>query len=164
MKAPAKVLGKHRIMNEINMIPFIDVSLVLLIIFMIMTPFLVRSQLKINLPSTKKTDQELTRKQTVQVQVDRAGTAYLNGMPVAPDLLEARLRQLLCNILRLHDLLEHAFGHLVAAIGPFAAIAAHRLEEPLLAFRPPLFGIFGSNQLCLRNTLKKRVDTGLRDT
>jgi len=95
MKAPAKVLGKHRIMNEINMIPFIDVSLVLLIIFMIMTPFLVRSQLKINLPSTKKTDPELTRKQTVQVQVDRAGTAYLNGMPVAPDLLEARLRQLL---------------------------------------------------------------------
>ena len=95
MKAPAKVLGKHRIMAEINMIPFIDVSLVLLIIFMIMTPFLVRSQLKINLPGTKKVDPELTRKQTVQVQVDRVGTAYLNGLPVAPDLLESRLRQLL---------------------------------------------------------------------
>ena len=94
MKAPAKVLGKHRIMNEINMIPFIDVALVLLIIFMVMTPFLVRSQLKINLPSTRKSDPELTRKQNVQIQVDRAGTAYLNGMPVAPDLLEGRLRQL----------------------------------------------------------------------
>ena len=95
MKAPAKVLGKHRIMAEINMIPFIDVALVLLLIFMIMTPFLVRSQLKINLPGIKKTEKDITRKQTLQVQVDRAGTAYLNGMPVAPDLLEGRLRQLL---------------------------------------------------------------------
>lgn len=97
MKAPTKVLGKHRIMNEINMIPFIDVTLVLLIIFMIMTPFLVRSQLKINLPSMKKTDPDLTKKQTLQVQVDKAGTAYLNGMPVAPDLLEGRLRQLIAD-------------------------------------------------------------------
>ena len=95
MKAPTKVLGKHRIMNEINMIPFIVVTLVLLIIFMIMTPFLVRSQLKINLPSTRKTEPDLTRKQTLQVQVDRAGTAYLDGMPVAPELLEGRLRQML---------------------------------------------------------------------
>ena len=77
------------------MIPFIDVSLVLLLIFMIMTPLMVRSQLKINLPSTKDSQQDITRKQTIQVQVDRTGTAYLSGMPVAPELLESRLRQLL---------------------------------------------------------------------
>jgi biopolymer transport protein ExbD len=95
MKAPAKVLGKHRIMAEINMIPFIDVALVLLLIFMIMTPLLVQSQLKINLPAIKKVEPDQPRKQTLTVQVDRAGTAYLSGMPVAPDLLEGRLRQLL---------------------------------------------------------------------
>jgi biopolymer transport protein ExbD len=95
MKAPAKVLGKHRIMAEINMIPFIDVALVLLLIFMIMTPLLVQSQLKINLPAIKKVEPDQPRKQTLTVQVDRAGTAYLSGMPVAPDLLESRLRQLL---------------------------------------------------------------------
>ena len=95
MKAPAKVLGKHRIMAEINMIPFIDVALVLLLIFMIMTPLLVQSQLKINLPSLKKVEPDQPRKQTLTVQVDRTGTAYLGGMPVAPDLLESRLRQLL---------------------------------------------------------------------
>jgi len=82
-------------MADINMIPFIDVSLVLLLIFMIMTPLMVRSQLKINLPSTKDSQKDITRKETVQVQVDRNGTAYLSGMPVAPDLLESRLRQLL---------------------------------------------------------------------
>ena len=95
MKTPSKASGKHRIMADINMIPFIDVSLVLLLIFMIMTPLMVRSQLKINLPSTKDSQKDITRKETVQVQVDRNGTAYLSGMPVAPDLLESRLRQLL---------------------------------------------------------------------
>lgn len=95
MKTPTKASGKHRIMAEINMIPFIDVSLVLLLIFMIMTPLMVRSQLKINLPSAKDSQQDITRKQTIQVQVDRTGTAYLSGMPVAPELLESRLRQLL---------------------------------------------------------------------
>ncbi len=95
MKVPSRASGKHRIMSDINMIPFIDVSLVLLLIFMIMTPLMVRSQLKINLPSTKDSQQDLTRKETIQVQVDRTGTAYLSGMPVAPDLLESRLRQLL---------------------------------------------------------------------
>ncbi|MEI7947009.1 MAG: hypothetical protein WCJ02_09940, partial [bacterium] len=32
------------------MIPFIDITLVLLIIVMVMTPFLVKEQIKINLP------------------------------------------------------------------------------------------------------------------
>jgi len=95
VKTPSRASGKHRIMADINMIPFIDVSLVLLLIFMIMTPLMVRSQLKINLPSTKDSQKDLTRKETIQVQVDRTGTAYLSGMPVAPDLLESRLRQLL---------------------------------------------------------------------
>lgn len=97
MKMPSKASGKHRIMAEINMIPFIDVCLVLLLIFMIMAPIMAQSQLKINLPSTKDSQQDITRKQTIQVQVDRNGTAYLSGLPVAPDLLESRLRQLLAD-------------------------------------------------------------------
>ena len=75
------------------MIPLIDVALVLLIIFMIMTPFLVRSQLKINLPSSSNASEETRRHRTLQVQVDRLGTAYLDGQAVPGDLLEARLRQ-----------------------------------------------------------------------
>ena len=85
--------GRYRVMAEINMIPLIDVALVLLIIFMIMTPFLVRSQLKINLPSSSNASEETRRHRTLQVQVDRLGTAYLDGQAVPGDLLEARLRQ-----------------------------------------------------------------------
>jgi biopolymer transport protein ExbD len=87
--------GKYRVMAEINMIPLIDVALVLLIIFMIMTPFLVRSQLKINLPSSRSASDEKRRTQTLQVQVDKAGAAYLDGQVVPGDLLESRLRQIL---------------------------------------------------------------------
>jgi len=42
--------GPYHIQAEINMIPLIDVSLVLLIIFMVISPILVQSQLKVNLP------------------------------------------------------------------------------------------------------------------
>ena len=131
MKAPTRILGKHRIMNEINMIPFIDVALVLLIIFMVMTPFLVRSQLKINLPSTKKVEPDLTRKQTLTVQVDRAGTAYLNGLPVAPDLLEGRLKQLLTDPERQPVVVEAdkdvPFQHVVAVMDAAKRIGATKL-------------------------------------
>ena len=43
---------KHGPIAEINMIPLIDVSLVLLIIFMVMTPFLVQQQVRVNLPKS----------------------------------------------------------------------------------------------------------------
>lgn len=77
------------------MIPFIDVALVLLIIFMIMTPFLVRSQLKLNLPTARAATEDLQRQRPLQVQVDKQGVAYLEGQPVPSDLLMARLRQAL---------------------------------------------------------------------
>jgi len=113
------------------MIPFIDVALVLLIIFMVMTPFLVRSQLKINLPSTKKVEPDLTRKQTLTVQVDRAGTAYLSGLPVAPDLLEGRLKQLLTDPERQPVVVEAdkdvPFQHVVAVMDAAKRIGATKL-------------------------------------
>jgi biopolymer transport protein ExbD len=88
--APQK--GKYRIMSEMNMIPFIDISLVLLIIFMVMTPFLVKSQIKINLAKAKTTDAPPPRQQTLTVQLDKTGVIFLDGKPVRADSLEERLR------------------------------------------------------------------------
>ncbi len=50
MKVSIGQRDKFPLMSEINMIPLIDVALVLLIIFMVVTPYLVSSQIKINLP------------------------------------------------------------------------------------------------------------------
>lgn len=86
---------KYRILAEINMIPLIDVALVLLIIFMVMTPFLVRSQIKINLPVLKKVDNNQDRDRVVNVMVDRKGAVSVEGQMVAPEGIMAALQRVL---------------------------------------------------------------------
>lgn len=84
--------GKYRIMADINMIPLIDVALVLLIIFMVMTPFLIKSQIKINLPKAKLKESVPRPEQILNIQLDNAGSIFLDGQPVAKAVLESRLR------------------------------------------------------------------------
>jgi len=90
--------GKHRIMAEINMIPFIDISLVLLIIFMVMTPFLVRSQIKVNLPKANAAEKESSQQNMVEILVDRNGAILIDGRTVAPDAVEATLKGLVTDL------------------------------------------------------------------
>jgi biopolymer transport protein TolR len=66
-------------LSEINMVPFIDVVLVLLIIFMITAPIL-QSGIDVDVPKTK-TVKELTQVRMV-VTIDRAQRVYLNDKPV----------------------------------------------------------------------------------
>jgi biopolymer transport protein TolR len=66
-------------LSEINMVPFIDVVLVLLIIFMITAPIL-QSGIEVDVPKTK-TVKELTEVRQV-VTIDRAQRVYLNDKPV----------------------------------------------------------------------------------
>ena len=87
---------KYRIVAEINMIPFIDVALVLLIIFMVMTPFLIKAQIKVNLPAAGKVE-AVDERESVAVQVDKVGDIFLEGVKVPPDGLAAALRQRMQN-------------------------------------------------------------------
>jgi len=66
-------------LSEINMVPFIDVVLVLLIIFMITAPIL-QSGIEVDVPKTK-TVKELTEVRMV-VTIDRAQRVYLNDKAV----------------------------------------------------------------------------------
>jgi biopolymer transport protein TolR len=66
-------------LSEINMVPFIDVVLVLLIIFMITAPIL-QSGIEVDVPKTK-TVKELTEVRMV-VTIDRAQKVYLNDKPI----------------------------------------------------------------------------------
>ena len=66
-------------LSDINMVPFIDVVLVLLIIFMITAPIL-QSGIEVDVPKTK-TVKELTEVRMV-VTIDRAQRVYLNDKPV----------------------------------------------------------------------------------
>jgi biopolymer transport protein TolR len=66
-------------LSEINMVPFIDVVLVLLIIFMITAPIL-QSGIEVDVPKTK-TVKELTQQRMV-ITIDKAQRVYLNDKPV----------------------------------------------------------------------------------
>lgn len=71
---------KRRLIGEINVVPYIDVMLVLLIIFMITAPLLTQG-IKVDLPKAgaEPLDDELIRNTTPLVlSVDKAGFLYLN--------------------------------------------------------------------------------------
>jgi biopolymer transport protein TolR len=71
---------RRKLMGEINVVPYIDVMLVLLIIFMITAPLLTQG-VKVDLPraSAAPIDEEfLAKHEPLIVTVDRAGRLYMN--------------------------------------------------------------------------------------
>jgi len=66
-------------LSEINIVPFVDVVLVLLIIFMITAPIL-QSGIEVDLPKTR-TVKEISQDRLV-VTIDKAQTIYLGNEPV----------------------------------------------------------------------------------
>ena len=95
-KLSARGRGR-RTMNEINMVPFIDVMLVLLIIFMVTAPLITPSQ--IALPTVGQAQRQPDT--FVQVVLDkdeqlrvRAGTSSVEGPVVPLAQLAARVQQL----------------------------------------------------------------------
>ncbi len=69
--------------SEINVTPFVDVVLVLLVIFMVTAPMLVREQMSVNLP--KASTGEKSASQAVSIEIDKAGTVRVmeKVVPVA---------------------------------------------------------------------------------
>jgi biopolymer transport protein ExbD len=78
---------------DINMVPLIDVALVLLIIFMVMTPFLVQQQVRVNLPQSVSSSEPPDR--PIVIAIQKNGAMSLNGTPVATGNLEISLKGLL---------------------------------------------------------------------
>ena len=94
---------RHRIrkrpMSEINVVPYIDVMLVLLVIFMITAPLLSQG-VKVDLPQTPSEPLPPTEKEPVVVSVDSSGNFFINygdaqDKPVAPETLANRIGALL---------------------------------------------------------------------
>jgi biopolymer transport protein ExbD len=75
---------------EINMIPLIDVMLVLLVIFMVTAPLLTHA-VKIELPKASS-EVNVDERENIQLSIDREGRTYWNGEPVAADAWRARMR------------------------------------------------------------------------
>ena len=74
---------RKRPMAEINVVPYIDVMLVMLVIFMITAPLLTQG-VKVDLPEASADPIEDAEKEPVIVNVDAAGNLYLS-VGDAPD-------------------------------------------------------------------------------
>jgi len=68
---------RKRPMSEINVVPYIDVMLVLLVIFMVTAPLLAQG-VKVELPQVASEPLRGSTEEPLIVSVDAAGRAYLN--------------------------------------------------------------------------------------
>ena len=69
--------GKRRLMSDINVVPYIDVMLVLLIIFMITAPLLTQG-ISVDLPNAPASQLDPGQNEPLVLSVDRDGKYYLN--------------------------------------------------------------------------------------
>ena len=76
---------------EINMVPLIDVMLVLLVIFIVTAPLLTHA-VKVDLPNASSQPNE-TKPDNIQFAIDAKGALYWNGETVEKPLLAARFSQ-----------------------------------------------------------------------
>ena len=86
--------GKHsELMSEINVTPFVDVMLVLLIIFMVTAPMMVKG-LNVELPeaTAKSLDSE---KEHLVITVNKNQQIYINDFEVTVEFLSAKLQKIL---------------------------------------------------------------------
>ena len=79
-------------MAEINMIPFIDVMLVLLIIFIITVP-VIKHAVKVDLPRASN-EKLIDKPENVRLSVDASGAYYWNDTPIEDVELNTRLSQI----------------------------------------------------------------------
>jgi len=78
------------VMSEINMVPFIDVMLVLLIVFIITVPVM-KHVVDVQLPRASA-DKEAIQPQTLRLTVKADGSYWLDDKAVSDEQLAARLQ------------------------------------------------------------------------
>ena len=83
-----------KLMSEINVVPYIDVMLVLLVIFMITAPLLTQG-VKVELPRAAAKPVESQDRETLVVTVDRAGNYFLDDRRIAPEELRKKVAAIL---------------------------------------------------------------------
>lgn len=82
--------GSDGMLSEINVTPFVDVMLVLLIIFMVSAP-LMQQGIQVDLPKTKSPTLSEQEKPVVLV-VGKGGSVQIAGNPIPADQLVTKLK------------------------------------------------------------------------
>ncbi len=89
----ASSFGRRGLVSEINVTPFVDVMLVLLIIFMVTAPMMTEG-LEVDLPQTRAVDTLPTESENMVLSITRDGALYLDTYAVTLDELGEKLNLL----------------------------------------------------------------------
>ena len=89
----AQVGGSGRFMADVNVTPFVDVMLVLLIIFMVTAPMMTQG-LQVDLPQTRAVSVLPKENESVVLTVKGDGSIFLDKYQVGLEELEGQVRQL----------------------------------------------------------------------
>ena len=85
--------NKDRLMSDINVTPFVDVMLVLLIIFMATAPMMIQG-VNVSLPeATAKPI--ISEKDHLLITLDKNGKLYINNYKIAPEFLQNKIKKIL---------------------------------------------------------------------
>jgi biopolymer transport protein ExbD/biopolymer transport protein TolR len=88
----SKPRAKGQVRAEINVTPLVDVVLVLLIIFMVVTPMIVRG-VAVDLPVTSHHDRKNDDNRDLVVSINAAGDVYVNADKVPLERLGAAVQE-----------------------------------------------------------------------
>jgi len=77
--------------NDINITPFVDVVLVLLVILMVTAPIMMKTVIDLKLPSVKNVDQ--TKQINLGITILKSGNLMLNGTLLSPEQLEEEIKR-----------------------------------------------------------------------
>lgn len=78
--------------DYINVIPLVDVMLVLLTIVLMTSTFIATGVIPVELPRASKTHEETLKTQTIEI--DKNGNIYLNSRPASLDVLKDSITSL----------------------------------------------------------------------
>ena len=91
LKKRQKVINRNFVpMSEINVTPFVDIMLVLLIIFMVAAPLL-SVGIEVDLPNTKAKPLKTAKEKPLTLTVDRDNNIYINEVKINIEELRFKL-------------------------------------------------------------------------
>ncbi|MBX2995103.1 MAG: biopolymer transporter ExbD [Bdellovibrionaceae bacterium] len=81
--------------SDINVVPLVDIVLVVLIIFMVTAPMFMKPSINVNLP--KAASGEASTPSQLSISITKAGEIVLNGTKADEDAIKAKAQELAMN-------------------------------------------------------------------
>jgi biopolymer transport protein TolR len=128
--------GSGGLNSEINVTPMVDIMLVLLIIFMVVTPML-QHGITVNLPKellNPDEDQRITADTSVVIAIPEDGKYYLGKTQVSKEQLKEKVQKMLDNIKKEEDKIVYiksgigvSYGDVVTVINEVRALGVDKI-------------------------------------